>query len=115
MAQKADNAPQEPTDSNSRIEAIKNLIFGENIQQYNSEFDQVKQDLQAKKLELINLIEETRYELSKAIDSLSTDLNIRITDLESKMDERLEQLDDDKTSRAMLGDALIDLGKKIKA
>jgi predicted nucleic acid-binding Zn-ribbon protein len=115
MAQKPEANQQEPVDSSSRIEAIKNLIFGENIQQYNSEFDLLKQDLLTKKKELVELIEDTREELSKAIDSLSTDLNIRITDLESTMDDRMDQLDHDKTSRAMLGDALIELGKKIKA
>ncbi|MDP5078117.1 MAG: fructose 1,6-bisphosphatase [Nonlabens sp.] len=115
MPQKPEKTPQDSVDSSSRLEAIKNLIFGENIQQYDSEFDLVKQDILAKKKELVNLIEETRDELSKAIDSLSTDLNIRITDLESKMEDRMDQLEDDKTSRAMLGDALIELGKKIKA
>ncbi|AGC76924.1 hypothetical protein LX97_03293 [Nonlabens dokdonensis] len=102
-------------DSSSKLEAIKNLIFGENIQQYDSEFDLLKKDIIAKRQELHDMIEETRDELHKSIDSLSTDLNIRITDLESKIDDRLENMDEDKTSRSMLGDALIELGEKIKA
>lgn len=115
MGQKQEPTPQEAVDSSSRIEAIKNLLFGENIQQYNSEFEDVKNDILEKRKELVALIEDTRDELSKAIDSLSTDLNIRITDLESKMDDRMDQLDDEKTGRLMLGDALIELGKKIKS
>jgi gas vesicle protein len=105
----------EGIDSSSKLEAIKNLIFGENIQQYNSEFEELKADLLKKRKELRDLIEDTRDEISKSIDSLSTDLNIRITDLESKMEDRLEALDDQKTSREMLGTALIELGEKIKA
>lgn len=102
-------------DSNSKIEAIKNLIFGENIEQYNSEFEELKADLLKKREELNHLIDETREELSKSIDSLSTDLNIRISDLESKLEERLDTIEDEKTTRSVLGDALIELGKNIKA
>lgn len=102
-------------DTDSKLEAIKNLIFGENIQQYDSEFVRLKKDILAKRKELREMIEDTREELNKSIDSLSTDLNIRITDLESKMEDRLDDMDEDKTSRSMLGEALIELGKKIKA
>ncbi|WP_438961833.1 fructose 1,6-bisphosphatase [Nonlabens sp.] len=112
---KPENINIDGVDSNSKIEAIKNLIFGENIQQYNNEFDDLKADLLKKRQELQNFIDDTRDELNKSIDSLSTDLNIRITDLENKIEDRLETIEDEKTSRAMLGDALIDLGNKIKA
>lgn len=111
---KNQNAAIEGVDSNSKIEAIKNLIFGENIQQYNAEFEDLKADLLKKRQELQNFIDETRDELNKSIDSLSTDLNIRITDLESKLEDRLESIEDEKTSRDMLGEALIELGNKIK-
>ncbi len=109
------NPAQNTVDSNSKIEAIKNLIFGENIQQYDSEFEELKADILKKKQELNDLISDAREELSKSIDSLSTDLNIRITDLESKLEDRLDDIEDEKTSRNVLGEALIELGKKIKA
>lgn len=115
MAKQPEQPAQDPLESNSRIEAIKNLIFGENIQQYNTEFDELKKDLLHKKQQLSELIEDTRDELNKSIDSLSTDLNIRITDLETKLSDRLDDMEDAKTSRSMLGEALIELGKKIKA
>ena len=36
-------------DSASKIEAIKNLIFGENIQQYITEFETLKKEIDSKK------------------------------------------------------------------
>tara|TARA_R110002051_G_scaffold120997_4_gene194187 strand:+ start:8143 stop:8355 length:213 start_codon:yes stop_codon:yes gene_type:complete len=43
MAKKVQSIEQPTQDiSNSKIEAIKNLIFGENIQEYNHEFDTLK-------------------------------------------------------------------------
>lgn len=107
------NLTSDIAESNSKIEAIKNLIFGENIQQYDSEFEELKADILKKKEELNALISDAREELSKSIDSLSTDLNIRISDLESKLEDRLDDIEDKKTSRDLLGKALIELGNKI--
>ncbi|MGH1386544.1 fructose 1,6-bisphosphatase [Kordia sp.] len=109
----ADQANPNIADPSTKIEAIKNLIFGENIQEYNSEFDNIKNDILAKKQALENLIEEVRSELIQNIDNLSTDLNIRITELESNMENKLDDLDEKKVDRRQLGQLLINLGEKI--
>lgn len=103
-----------PEDNNaSKIEAIKNLIFGENIAEYNSEFESIKVDLDKKKKVLEELIESTRSELNIAIDNLATDVNIRITELEGAIENKLDNLDEKKMDRKLLGDLLIKLGTKI--
>lgn len=101
-------------ESAQRLEAIKNLIFGENIQQIDSEFQLLKEHVEKRKEELVNLIETTEKELTSAIDNLETDLNIRITNLESKLDENIEELEHKKVDRKILGDLLVGLGEKIK-
>lgn len=101
-------------DPSSKIEAIKNLIFGENIAAYNSEFEKVKKDISAKKKELEDFIEDTRKELHQAIDNLSTDINIRITELEDSLADKAETLDSKKVDKKALGDMLISLGEKIR-
>jgi len=99
----------------SKIDAIKELIFGENIQAYNSEFESVKADINEKKKELQNLVEDVRSELMQSIDSLSTDLNIRITTLEDSINGKIENLDEKKVNRKLLSDLFIKLGEKIGA
>lgn len=111
--QKAAAKNAEPQDSSSKIEAIKNLIFGENIEQYDSEFETLKKDLDKKKKVLEDYIDEVRNELMQSIDSLSTDVNIRITDLEDSLNAKAERLGDDKMDRRQLGKLLISLGEKI--
>lgn len=101
------------TDPSTKIEAIKNLIFGENIQAYNSEFDNIKNDILAKKKALETLIEEVRSELIQNIDNLSTDLNIRITELESTIENKMDDMDEKKVDRRQLGQLLVSLGEKI--
>jgi uncharacterized protein YoxC len=109
----------EPTinsvDSASKIEAIKNLIFGENIVQYDTEFDTIRKDIQKKKEHLENYIDEVRNELMQSIDTLSTDVNIRITDLEDSLTAKTDALSEKKVDRKELGKLLINLGEKISS
>lgn len=102
------------TEANSKIEAIKNLIFGENIAEYNHEFESLKADLEHKRVELQGFIDDTRKELMTAIDNLSTDVNIRISDLENSLSERTDDLDVKKVDKNQLGDLLIKLGENIQ-
>ncbi len=100
-------------DNTSKIDAIKNLIFGDNIQEYDTEFQAVKKDILNKKKELESIIDDTRSELMQAIDNLSTDLNIRITEVEDAFNKKADALDDKKLDRKQFGKLLMNLGEKI--
>jgi len=99
--------------NNTKIEAIKDLIFGENIAEYESEFNAIKRDLIKKKNALENLIDSTQSHLNEIIDNLSTDLNIRITDLEEHLETKFNTLNEEKMDRKQLGNMFIKLGNKI--
>ncbi|WP_309609800.1 fructose 1,6-bisphosphatase [Flavobacterium sp.] len=100
-------------ESQERLEAIKNLIFGENIQQIDSDFSSVKNLIEKRKEELEAFIEATSKELHTLIDNLSTDVNIRITDLEDNLNEKIDLFDHKKVDRNSLGTLLVSLGEKI--
>jgi len=105
--------PEQTNEATSKIEAIKNLIFGENIAEYDSEFEALRKDLKQKRQELEDFIEDTKKELHVAIDNLSTDVNIRITELEDSLTIKTEKLTEKKVDKKTLGDLLINLGEKI--
>lgn len=104
---------KEGEDSGSKIEAIKNLIFGENIKAYESEFELLKQDILDKKKVLEDLMDEVREDLSKTIDNIATDVNVRITELEENIEAKIENLDDHTVKKEMLGELFKELGDKI--
>ena len=83
------------------------------MQAYESEFETLKQDILNKKEALENLIDEVKTELLQNIDNLSTDINIRITELEASLQEKTEDLDDKKLDRRLLGELFTKLGEKI--
>lgn len=109
----ADVPSPKPDATTSKIEAIKELIFGENIQEYDYEFESIKADILKKKNELEALIDTTKRELLQSLDSINTDVNIRITELDDKVNEQNDTLNDKKLDRQLLGDLLIKLGEKI--
>ncbi len=101
--------------ADSKIEAIKNLIFGENIQEYNHEFNTLKTEIAQKKEELLEYVDDARKEIMTAVDNLNTDVNIRISDLEQALNDKAQDLDDRKINRDSLGEMFIQLGKNIKS
>jgi archaellum component FlaC len=84
------------------------------MQAYDSEFERISKDILSKKKALEKLIEETRTELNASLDSVSTDVNIRITELEEKLENRIDDIQSDVVSSESLGKLLIDLGKKVQ-
>ena len=109
---KEDNM-QASSEATSKIDAIKQLIFGENMQAYDSEFETLKKDILTKKKELEVLMDEVKSELLQNIDNLSTDINIRVTDLENSINDKLDNLDNKKVNRKLLSELFIKLGEKI--
>ncbi len=90
----------------NRIAAVRDLIFGENIQQYDSEFADVYKKLN-------DLKEETRKNLSDSVSHLENKLSDleslmehKIQDLTDDLEKRIADLDDEKTDRRKLGKAL---------
>ena len=118
MSEKPNNGipvnKKEDIETASKIELIKNLIFGENIQAYESEFEQIRKEMLNKKKALEDLMEAIRTDLRMSIDDVSTDINIRITELEQKMGDRLERIEEEQMDKEYLGDLLIALGEKVK-
>ncbi len=100
-------------ESSQRLEAIKNLIFGENIVQIDQDFQSLKKLIDKRKDELDNYIEDIRKELNATVDNLSTDLNIRLTDLENTLNDKASSLERNKVDRKLLGTLLINLGDQI--
>ncbi|WP_139958246.1 magnesium transporter CorA family protein [Flavicella sediminum] len=90
----------------SRIAAVRDLIFSENMEQYDAQFDDVN-----------NKINELREDTEKNLFETTANLEQRLADLESLMeqkfdalyddlDKRLAKLNDDKADRRQLGKAL---------
>ncbi len=96
-----------------KIEAVKQLIFGENMQKYDSEFNEVKALIKKTRTELENEINDTREALTKMLSDLRSDTTKKMTQLRSDMDDAVQDLDERKVNRKLLGAMLQEVGQKI--
>ena len=100
------NEPASNQQVDSRIAAVRDLIFGENIQKYDSEiadvYDKINilQDKNAKALsDAVANIENKLADLESLVDH-------KFQDMTDDLDKKLADLDDEKADRRKLGKAL---------
>ncbi|WP_020527165.1 hypothetical protein [Flexithrix dorotheae] len=116
MADKENNIemPKMKGATDQKIDAIKQLIFGENIQEYDEEFKQIRKNILDAKTELANKLAETSKELKNMIETLRENHDKKIEDLRGQMLDEVRNLDHKKLDRNLLGDLLQEIGGKIK-
>ena len=116
--QKVENEEKESHEASSsmadpKIEAVKQLIFGENMQQYDSEFNEIRATVKKARQELQDEIDETRDALTKLINELRSDTNKKISQLRADMDEAVVDLDNRKLNRKKMSELLLYVAKQI--
>ncbi|WP_027419761.1 hypothetical protein [Crocinitomix catalasitica] len=94
----------------SKIQAVKELIFGQEIQNYDTEFKEIN----ARSLKNEEKSKNDYIALNNAISNLEKSVSARIDRLEADLNKKLALLDDKKTDRAKLGKMLIQIGEKLQ-
>lgn len=90
----------------NRIAAVRDLIFGENIQQYDSEFADVYEKLKSLEDKSNRNLAESVTNLENKLADLESLVDHKFQDLNDDLDKKLADLDDEKADRRKLGKAL---------
>ncbi|WP_298778060.1 hypothetical protein [uncultured Polaribacter sp.] len=90
----------------SRIAAVRDLIFGENIQQYDTEFADVYDKIKSLQDESRKNLSESVTNIENKLADLESLIDHKFQDLNDDLDKRLADLDDEKVDRKKLGKAL---------
>ena len=99
-----DKPSNQPVDS--RIAAVRDLIFGENMQQYDQDFNEVSNQIAELRKATDKNLESLASSLQNKIDALQKATEVSIEKLTTDIDKKLERLDDAKADRKKLGKAL---------
>ncbi len=112
----------------NNIEQIRDLIFGQQMQDYQRKFDELTEEVAEMKRSMNSSFEK----LNKALNSLaadgkhaSSDLLARINDADNRFKEMLaatenrlnalfNQLDDQSAKRDQLADYLVEMGNRLR-
>ena len=83
------------------------------MQQYDTEFSEVKNLIKKTRTELESEINDTRESLNKLLNELRSDMSKKMSQLRSDMDDAVQDLDERKVNRKLLGAMLQEMGQKI--
>ncbi len=96
------NKTQEPTNI-SKLDAVKELIFGQNMQEYDQKFETIEQ-----------LIDQKFKQLTEQLNTLEKANNLNLDQAKSELNNKLDQLSNDKLDRSKLANLLRSLADKIE-
>ncbi len=106
MAEKKDNHIESLTNADgatqeelNKLDAVRDLLFGQNVKEYRQEIRELKQEL-----------DKSDSQLSKRLDDLSSKLEDRLKEIEGQ----LKVLAEDKVDRNSLAEAFSSLAKSIQ-
>ena len=115
---KEDNSKQEgapsPSPVDSRIAAVRDLIFSENIQQYDTQFAEVNDRIANLQSETEKNLAETTTHFENKITNLQKKMEDTFDTLNADLDKRLAKLDNQKADRRALGKALEKIALKLQ-
>jgi hypothetical protein len=94
----------------SKLQAVKELIFGQEIQNYDAEFKDIHKQIDDNKIQNA----EDTVNQQKALSLLEKTITSRIDRLEADLIKKIAVLDNKKTDRAKLGKLLIQIGEKLQ-
>ena len=94
-----------------KIQAVKELIFGPDIQTFEERFKALNgriDNLQDQLIDESNERENAVHELEKKTDH-------QLAKLEEDVQKELDRLQDEKTDRAVIGKLLVQIGEKLQS
>lgn len=108
------DAVEEPKQQmDSKIDAIKKILFGENIQEYAAEFAKINRQFEDQEARHNQQITALHQEHAQTVASLKENFAQQLAALQEEFKQKTERLESAKTDRKALGDFLVELGKKL--
>lgn len=100
--------------SDPKIDAIKEIIFGQNMKEYDQQFDHVENKIDKNRAELDKQHDETREELLDNIKELREEMENRLSDLNLALSNEIDKLAEHKVDRNSLASLLEAMASKLR-
>ncbi|MBL4709037.1 MAG: hypothetical protein JKY48_11440 [Flavobacteriales bacterium] len=101
--------------NDTKMDAIKQLIFGENMVEYDQRFQKMMEKLEDTHRLLEEKIEQLDHTLNATIVDLNSEFESKRLKLEDDFNIAFDKLDNKKTDRKALGKMLETIGTKLQA
>lgn len=104
-----------PKVADPKIEAIKDIIFGDTIKDIEREFNDTQSLIQQHKATMEQQVSTLRTNMDQMVKELRQDLDKHVATLKEEMTEKFSQLQNSSADRSALGKMLEDIGKKLQS
>ncbi|MEO9869151.1 hypothetical protein [Ekhidna sp.] len=110
---------QEPNNqspvSDDRLEAVRDLLFGQNVQEYRDEFKELKDLLQQQRDELEQQSTSAETQMLDRLGQLEKKLSDQLTEATKEINTRLDALSNDKADRKQLAKLLQSIASELES
>lgn len=112
---KEKSLPQnEPQNAGAKIDAIRDILFGQQMQDVDSQFQQLKEELAVTQSESDRRAQDMHEDLKNAIQAIDDKLSQLIQEQRDHTEQEIARLDDAREGQKKeLGRLLISLGEKL--
>lgn len=99
----------------NRLEEVKNLIFGEDIEGYNSQIGEIKKLISENKADLTEKVTEVKNSLLEAIKNAEQTLNNKLETIQQAAQEELDKQKQDYVNKENLSATMSQIAEALKA
>ncbi|SNT34301.1 hypothetical protein SAMN05421640_3410 [Ekhidna lutea] len=108
--------PVDPmTEESQKLNAVRDLLFGQNVQEYRSEFDELRNLINDNRDKSEKESSDMKSEIFDRLDKLEEKLNSKLDDTNKSINDRLDQLSDAKADRKKMATILHELANKLES
>ncbi|MBL7785576.1 MAG: hypothetical protein JNM36_06705 [Chitinophagales bacterium] len=97
----------------SQIDAMREILFGNNMKQYDAEFSAVRQIMTKNRTETDRDIQTLRNEMNEALSRMEQRLSLQMQRNHEEVLEAIQRLDMIKTDKTQLSKLLVEIGTQI--
>ncbi|NNC95770.1 MAG: hypothetical protein HKN92_09425 [Chitinophagales bacterium] len=108
--------------SGTKLDAIKEIIFGQNMREYEEEFEELRTHINsnmdavsAEFSKMNSMIDTLEKKIDKNMDKMHVAMMEKMEKQHNELIARLEKIDDKKTDRAKLSKMLTDIANKLSS
>ncbi len=99
--------------TDNRLEAVRDLLFGQNVQEYRGEIKETKELINNHRSELDQQSAELESRINAKIEALEEKILTHIDKTADGINKRLDKLQETKVDKKKLADYLVTIAKKL--
>lgn len=115
MKEKSEESKKPNSMEDNRLEAVRDLLFGQNDQEYRKEFQEIRSEIDSNKKQLEDKSEAINSDLIDRLEKLEKKMEDHIIATDAKLTQQIDALSHEKVDRKKMADLLQQIAKELNS